>query len=780
MTFPLPENEDHRLAALSEYGLLDTPAEEALDRIVRLAAKIFNTPTALISLIDRDRQFFKARTGLDTVQTPRDISFCTYAVAQDNVMVVPDALLDPRFMHNPMVASVDGVRFYASAPLVSPAGYGLGTLCIVDTTPRAPLSSLEEGILRDLASMVMDQFEIRRLEMARHVGLLRFENIAASSPDAILCTDEDGLLTFWNPAVSRMFGYADTQLKGVPVAALIPEARALFNSTRDAAKPPHDIRPRFPGITMEANGYSHDGRRFPVEISLSMWSQGPSSGFGVIIRDQTVRRETEAHLYRLAHMDGLTEMVNRDAFVSVVSDRITANAPADLLLIDLDDFKVVNDTWGHVAGDQVLRTLARRIRRVLSDTREERTCAAAPVTAATATSVAANEAKADAQPLLTAPFVAPFPAPSPVFASPALFARMGGDEFAALLPGNLGQDALGVIARRLMSVIAEPVTVGEQSVSVSACVGIASYPADADGAEELLANADLALYQAKADGPLTHRFFVHSLREAVIERRILEAELRDAFAAGQLELFYQPQIDLLTRRVLGAEALLRWRHPARGLLLPADFIDVLETSAIAPEVGEKIIETACAQAARWRASGFPDFQMSVNLFGRQIVSGRLVELVMGPIKKYGLPPSAIEIEITETTILRRDDVILAPLRQLCAAGVRIAFDDYGTGYASLSLLKDFPLSRLKIDRSFITHLADDAEDAAVVQAIIFLAKNFGLRVIAEGVETEAQAQILIARHCPEAQGFLFGRAVSADEFEKTQLKTLLGDEACAM
>jgi EAL domain-containing protein (putative c-di-GMP-specific phosphodiesterase class I) len=299
---------------------------------------------------------------------------------------------------------------------------------------------------------------------------------------------------------------------------------------------------------------------------------------------------------------------------------------------------------------------------------------------------------------------------------------------------------------------------------VSACVGIASYPADADGAEELLANADLALYQAKADGPLTHRFFVHSLREAVIERRILEAELRDAFAAGQLELFYQPQIDLLTRRVLGAEALLRWRHPARGLLLPADFIDVLETSAI----------------ARWRASGFPDFQMSVNLFGRQIVSGRLVELVMGPIKKYGLPPSAIEIEITETTILRRDDVILAPLRQLCAAGVRIAFDDYGTGYASLSLLKDFPLSRLKIDRSFITHLADDAEDAAVVQAIIFLAKNFGLRVIAEGVETEAQAQILIARHCPEAQGFLFGRAVSADEFEKTQLKTLLGDEACAM
>jgi EAL domain-containing protein (putative c-di-GMP-specific phosphodiesterase class I) len=331
-----------------------------------------------------------------------------------------------------------------------------------------------------------------------------------------------------------------------------------------------------------------------------------------------------------------------------------------------------------------------------------------------------------------------------------------------------------------MSVIAEPVTVGEQSVSVSACVGIASYPADADGAEELLANADLALYQAKADGPLTHRFFVHSLREAVIERRILEAELRDAFAAGQLELFYQPQIDLLTRRVLGAEALLRWRHPARGLLLPADFIDVLETSAIAPEVGEKIIETACAQAARWRASGFPDFQMSVNLFGRQIVSGRLVELVMGPIKKYGLPPSAIEIEITETTILRRDDVILAPLRQLCAAGVRIAFDDYGTGYASLSLLKDFPLSRLKIDRSFITHLADDAEDAAVVQAIIFLAKNFGLRVIAEGVETEAQAQILVARHCPEAQGFLFGRAVSADEFEKTQLKTLLGDEACAM
>jgi EAL domain-containing protein (putative c-di-GMP-specific phosphodiesterase class I) len=265
----------------------------------------------------------------------------------------------------------------------------------------------------------------------------------------------------------------------------------------------------------------------------------------------------------------------------------------------------------------------------------------------------------------------------------------------------------------------------------------------------------------------------------VVERRIIERELCIALERGQLELFYQPQVDLISRKVLGAEALLRWRHPARGLLSPSDFIDVLETSSIAAAVGQCIIETACAQAASWRASGAKDFQMSVNLFGRQIISGNLFASVMEPIRRHGLPARAIEIEITETTILRRDDILLTPLRELCKEGVRIAFDDYGTGYASLSLLKNFPLTRLKIDKSFVENLEEDKEDAAVVQAILYLAKSFGLRVIAEGVETEAQARVLIDQGCREAQGYLYGRPVPPREFEANFLSGLVVEPLAA-
>lgn len=726
MPYPIPEDEDARLAALAEYGLLDTPAEEALDRIVRLAARIFDTPTALVSLIDRDRQFFKARVGIGRAETSRDTSFCAHGLESAEVLVVPDARLDSRFADNPLVTGPPGIRFYAGAPLISPSGRNLGSLCVVDVKPRPPLSETDVTTLKDLAALVMDQFEARRIETARNIGWTRFERIAETSPDAIICTDVEGVLTFWNRAAEALFGFTADQVLGQGVEMILPDA--MRDSHRHRMQ--HAASgggTRLVGTTVELVGIRYDGGQIPIELSLSMWPEGKSTGFGAIVRDLTHRKENEANLYRLAHLDHLTDMANRDAFASQLAACVAAGTPLDLMMIDLDEFKVVNEAWGHSRGDHVLKRLAERIRRTLGD-------------------VGSME-----------PGTGPF------------LGRLGGDEFAAILPGNAGRAELTALSRRLIAAIKEPIDVDGQHVSVGACVGIASYPADAGSAEDLLANVDLALYQAKADGPLTHRFFVRALRDVVVERRILEMELKSALDRGQLELFYQPQIDLATRRVLGAEALLRWRHPARGVLTPPDFIDVLETSAIAPEVGERIIVSACEQATRWRMAGYPDFQMSVNLFGRQIVGGGLVASVMGPIEKLGLPPSAIEIEITETTILSRDDAILEPLRSLCKAGVRIAFDDYGTGYASLSLLKNFPLTRLKIDKSFVTNLVDDPEDAAVVQAIIFLARNFNLRVIAEGVETEEQAQVLLDRGCQEAQGFLFGRPVPAAEFEATLL-----------
>lgn len=740
-----PVDEDTRLEALAEYGWLDTPAEEALDRVTRLAARIFDTPTALVSLVDRNRQFFKARLGFALPETPRDLSFCAHGLGTAALLIVPDARADPRFAGNPLVVQAPGVRFYAGAPLISPTGRSLGSLCVIDTHPHPALSAVQEATLRDLAALVMDQFESRRLGRAHHAGIAHFQRIAAVSPDAVVCTDAFGILTFWNPAAQALFGIAAREALGRNVTTLMPASSV--GSYREGMRLAADGAGRAGriGTSVQLAGVHRNGQRMLLEATVSGWPEHAGmakAAYGIRFRDLAQRREVEARLYRLARLDCLTGMANREAFTAQLATLVDARTPLDLCLIDLDNFKIINETWGHAAGDRVLETLAARIRATLGDG------AAGPPSG--------GARHAD-----------------------GFLGRLGGTAFGAILPGNGSQAELSAVCRRLGAILAEPVELDGQRVSVGACLGVASYPADADDSRDLLGNADLALHQAKGEGPTTHRFFVPALRDAAVERRSLEQELHDALDAGQLELFYQPQVDLATRRILGAEALLRWRHPARGLLGPPDFIEMLESSSLAAVVGERILEVACAQAARWRRAGFADFQMSINLFGRQVVSGQLFASVMQPIRRHGLPPSAVEIEITETTILRRDDVILEPLRALCRAGVRIAFDDYGTGYASLSLLKNFPLTRLKIDKSFVTNLVADPKDGAVIQAIIFLARNFDLRVIAEGVETAEQAAALLRWGCLEAQGFLFGQAVPAAQFEAALFPAGLADAPLA-
>ncbi|MGC5799481.1 putative bifunctional diguanylate cyclase/phosphodiesterase [Sphingomonas sp. NFX23] len=697
-------NEDARLAALAEYDLLSDSDDVDLNEMVKLAARLFDVPIALVSLIERDTQTFKARIGLDVCETARDVSFCAHAIAQTDILVIPDALLDPRFATNPLVNNSPHIRFYAGVPLRSPGGFAIGSLCIIDHRPRNGFSNRDRANLQSLARIVTDRLEIRRLAVAGAIGQTRFENIAATSPDGIICADHHGDITFWNAACERLFGFTADEAVGKSLDIIVPE-RMRGGHGGGLQRVAAGGKPRLVGTTVELDAGRQDGSEFPIELSLSMWREGDQASFGAIIRDIGERRANQTRLFNLAHLDSLTGLPNRAVLLNRIGE-CAKTEPLAVLMVDLDGFKNVNDTLGHTAGDTVLRQVAARILECV-------------------------------RPIDTV-------------------VRLGGDEFAILMPDSPDRAAVGATADCVIAAIGVPCVSDGQMAHIGASIGIAFGPNDGEFAEDLLSAADLAMYQAKSEGRNCRRFFASPLRDAAINRRAFEGELRRAIDENEFELFYQPQVRMADGALLGVEALLRWRHPVQGLLPPNDFLPTVESGLLAPEIGQWVMETACAQAVEMRRKA-PDLVVGVNVFGAQFSTGRLAIDVAAVLARTGLPPEALELEITENIVLRHDDTMLTPLRALRKAGVGIAFDDFGTGFASLSLLKRYPLSRLKIDRSFIRDICTDRVDAAVVNAMVYLATSLGVEVIAEGVETEAQRDLLCACGCPTAQGYLYGR-----------------------
>jgi diguanylate cyclase (GGDEF)-like protein len=443
------------------------------------------------------------------------------------------------------------------------------------------------------------------------------------------------------------------------------------------------------------------------------WSQAKAAEVAAIARDLAQREANEARLYRLAHTDTLTGLANRAAVQNSLRQMIALKEPGALLLIDLDSFKFVNDTFGHSAGDEALRDIGGRVASVA------RAC--------------------------------------------DVTARLGGDEFAILLPGVTETSLALEIGERIILAISAPVAIDGQQITIGASIGVARYPAHGGDVEELFSNADLALYQAKADHGHCARSYAPALRAEAHAKLSRDNEVALALDRGEFELFYQPQIRLADRSLAGAEALLRWRHPEQGLLTPASFLPALEGGRLAALVGDWVTDTACRQAAIWRHEQ-PDFSIAINLFGAQFRSGNFLGNLTDTLARYGLDPGALEIEITENVILRHEDAIVTPLRALRDIGIGIAFDDYGTGYASLSLLKRYPLTRLKIDRNFTEHVCESPTDAAIVRAVVSMARAFDLAVIAEGIETEEQAAMMYQCGCGGGQGYLFGRPMPASEF----------------
>ncbi|AWN55505.1 EAL domain-containing protein [Methylobacterium sp. 17Sr1-1] len=711
----MPVNEGGRLAALDGYAILDTAPEREFDDIVRMAQRIFAVPIVLVSFVAADRQYFKARIGLDVCQTNREGSFCTRAILGQEVMVIPDALADERFISSPLVTGKPYVRFYAGAPLVTPEGFVVGSFCIKDVVPRADFSDDQRRTMEDLARLVMERLEARKLKLADRDSRKRFESVAAVSPDAIICADGANRIVSWNKAAETIFGYAAAEVIGQPLTLIVPPAfRSMHEAglARAAAGHPTTLV----GNVVTVPACRRNGDEFPIELSLSHWTEAGEHHFGAIARDVTDRALAEERLKREAELDHLTGIANRKVLSARMEEAGRCGSAAILLLVDLDGFKDVNDSLGHAAGDEVLKVVAARL-----------------------------QAEASGN---------------------ALVSRLGGDEFAVFLEGIVDPVVGTALGQRMIAAIERPIEIDERCIYVGASVGIAVTEAAEWDPGELLGDTDLALYRAKAEGRSRVALFTPDLRSIARTRTSVSSGMRAAWERGEFEMYYQPQVLLDTGAITGAEALIRWNHPERGLVSPAAFLPVLEESLLAVPVSEWILRTACKQAATWRRLGFPRFRVGVNLFAAQFRTGDLPHVVEQILDDHNLPGDALELEITENIILRSDGRIKANLTALRALGVGIAFDDYGTGYASLTMLKDYPVTRLKIDRSFVSNVGCSRKDQTIVEAISTLARGFDLDVIAEGIETLEQTG-LMGQHCAEGQGYFFGRPMTAGSF--TQL-----------
>ena len=562
-------------------------------------------------------------------------------------------------------------------------------------------------ILRDTT---LDQTKRGLIDNQRQFRLL----VESVVDYAIYMLNPDGIITSWNPGAERIKGYSRDEIVGCSFERFFTEEDRLAGAPQRALE-----TARREGRA-EAEGWRlrKDGTPFwaSVVIDTIRDDQGRLLGFAKVTRDMTERRRNEERLYRLAHYDPLTTLPNRLVLSAALDDAVSSRLSVTVLMLDLDGFKEINDTLGHAAGDEVLKAAAQRIKTCVGDK--------------------------------------------------GVVGRLGGDEFAVIISGLADPIRASGLCEDLIEAFRTPIGWEDQESSLGLSIGIAMGPRHGTSAPELLASADLALYRAKAEGRHNYSMFQPSFRQAAVARRTCDQELQQAVANGELELYYQPLVRMADRKIVGAEALLRWRHPQHGLLAPGAFLHVLNAGSLAAIVGDWVIRTACNYAASMRQLGLADFAVSVNLFGAQFRKGDLVACVEDALQDAGLPADALELEITENVILRHDEEMVAPLRELRALGVGIAFDDYGTGYASLSLLKRFPLSCLKIDQSFVRNLAVSEEDATVVKAILYLAQSFDLSVIAEGIETEQQSSLLQEFGCQFGQGFLYAKPMPATQMLK--------------
>jgi diguanylate cyclase (GGDEF)-like protein/PAS domain S-box-containing protein len=574
--------------------------------------------------------------------------------------------------------------------------------------PRIVHSALREWKLRQ---------EHQQIERALHESEERFRTLLQEVP-TIACQGYamDGTVHYWNRASERFYGYSAEEAIGRNMLELTipPEMREevkgamVSMATTGQGLPASELRLR------HKNGTGVD----VYSSHVILQKPGCAPELFCLDIDITERKHYERRLEHLSTHDDLTGLANRNLLFDRLAQSLhyahRSGRVVAVLLIDLDRFKVVNDSLGHDFGDQLLCAVARRLQQ--------------------------NVREADT------------------------VARMGGDEFVVLLAEVAEAEDVGLVARKILDNLGMPYLIGHREIIITASLGISLYPKDSDSGAMLIRNADIAMYRSKRDDRSNFCFYAAEMNKHIQETLEIEGELRHALERKEFCLHYQPKVDLLSGRVIGSEALVRWRHPQRGMVSPADFIPLAEETGLIVPIGAWVLREACQQARAWQEMGLPALGVAVNLSARQFRRGDLPQVVEGILSETGLDPGLLELEITESMVMGDPAGAEETMRTFKEMGVRLSLDDFGTGYSSLNYLRRFPVDSLKIDRSFINDVVTDPSGASVVASIIDIAHNLGLTAVAEGVETLEQLKFLAGCDCNMFQGYLFSKPLPAGEF----------------
>jgi len=536
--------------------------------------------------------------------------------------------------------------------------------------------------------------------------------------DAVLSTDAGGTVTYLNKVAQAMTGWGEEA-----VGRALGDVFHVVDATTREALPAlvetamrDDQALRLPSNSLLIR---RDGQEADIEDSIAPIHdrQGRLTGAVIVFHDVSETYRLSRRITHLAQHDDLTDLPNRAVFGNQLAGAVELarrrGGQLAVLFLDLDNFKHINDSLGHTVGDELLKVIARRIGNCVR--------------------------------------------------SSDMVCRLGGDEFVALLPEVRHAEDAARVAEHILAEVRMPFAYIGHDLNVSVSIGISVFPGDGDDADSLMQNADTAMYHAKASGRDNCQFFSQQMKLRAVERQSIEEDLRHALERAELRLVFQPKVDLASGRMIGAEALVRWEHPSRGLMLPGQFIEVAEDCGLIVPIGRWVLREACREARALIDAGLPIEEMAVNVSAQELESREYVDQLLSILAETHLDPARLELELTESSLMRRPEASTLTLQALRQAGVRLAIDDFGTGYSSLSYLKHFPIDTLKIDRSFVCDVEMNEDDSAIVGAIIAMGRILRLRVVAEGVESQAQLDFLVRHGCAQAQGYFFARPVPAAE-----------------